>query len=396
MSQVPRHLKKRPGIAGTVVPAVTSRRAMVTTGAVVSLPAAGGMVASSPAFAVGAPQQGVGVPQQGAGAEAVAGVQTLATPKASVQAASSSKVVVLHYGSRGKYVRILQQRLGGLAVDGSFGPATLAKVKSFQRHHGLRVDGYVGPATWRALGGFPRGGSSKPSSCYVHVLRYGATGSLVRTAQRRLGHLTVDGSFGPATLRRVKSFQRSHHLSVDGIIGPATWNALGGYPCGSGGGGGSNPPSGPGDPSAHYRLPFPSGDTFKITQGPHGKYSHNTAYNKTAVDVGMPIGTPVLAARSGTVQSTGYTSAGGGRYVLIKDASGLCQVYFHLSRYRVAPGQHVSQGQRVASSGNSGDSTGPHLHFDLLHCSTWKSAKIMPTVARGTSYPTGTYITSHN
>ncbi len=390
MSQVPRHLKKRPGLAGTVVPAVTSRRTLVTTGAVATIPAAGGMVASSPAFAV--------VPQQGVKTGGVAQAASAAVPSA-VQTAAKGKVVVLHYGSKGSLVRTLQRRLGGLAVDGHFGPATLAKVKSYQRSHRLVVDGYVGPATWRSLGGFPSGGGSKPkpASCYVHVLRYGATGSLVRTAQRRLGGIAVDGHFGPGTLARVKSFQRSHHLGVDGVVGPATWAALGGYPCDGGGGGGSAPtPSGPGDPNANYRLPFPSGDTFKITQGPHGKYSHNSPYNKTAVDVGMPKGTRVLAARSGTVWATGYTSAGGGRYVLIKDASGLCQVYFHLSAYQVAPGQRVSQGQRVASSGNSGDSTGPHLHFDLLNCSTWKSAKIMPTVARGTSYPTGTYITSHN
>ena len=387
MSQAPRHLKKRPGIAATVVPVVTSRRTLVTTGAVASLPAAGGMLASTPAFAAGAQQQ--------AGASAAAKAASIT----SEHMTASTYVRVLRYGATGSLVRTLQQRLGGLAVDGSFGPATLTKVKSFQRSHGLKVDGIVGPATWSALGGYP--GSSNPTpppsdptpSCTVTVLRYGASGSLVRTMQQRVGGLAVDGSFGPATLTKVKSFQRSHGLTVDGIVGPATWSALGGYPCGTT----TTPPSsGPGDPNAAYRLPFPKGDTFKITQGPHGKYSHNTVWNDTAVDVGMPVGTPVLAARTGTVYATGYTSSGGGNYVMIKDASGLCQVYFHLSGYQVSPGQRVSQGQRVASSGDSGDSTGPHLHFDLLSCSTWKSAKVMPTVARGTSYPTGTWITSQN
>lgn len=392
MSQAPRHMRKRPGIAGTVVPAVTSRRTLVATGAVASVPAAGGMIASTPAFAVGSPQA-TGAAHLATGtAQAAAGAtRTTAVPTA-MQTARRGDVVVLHYGSSGHLVRTLQKRLGSLRVDGHFGPATLKRVKWFQRHHDLRADGYVGPATWRALGGFPFKGSGG-ASCRVSVLHYGSDGSLVEILQRRLGGLSIDGHFGPATLSKVKSYQRHHDLKVDGYVGPATWAELGGFPCTS-----DTPPEshGPGDPNADYRLPFPSGSTYKITQGPHGKYSHNSVWNETAVDVGMPVGTPVLAARSGTVYATGYTSAGGGRYVLIKDASGLCQVYFHLSDYRVYPGQHVRQGQRVAASGASGNVSGPHLHFDLLSCSTWKSAKVMPTVARGTSYPTGVMITSHN
>ncbi|HEU0266779.1 MAG TPA: L,D-transpeptidase family protein [Candidatus Saccharimonadaceae bacterium] len=61
-------------------------------------------------------------------------------------------------------------------------------------------------------------------------LWYGAEGTAVKTLQRDLdhhgSHLTVDGVFGPATLRAVKSFQHSHGLSTDGIVGSLTWAAL--------------------------------------------------------------------------------------------------------------------------------------------------------------------------
>jgi len=54
-------------------------------------------------------------------------------------------------GSKGKAVKVLQVILGGLDIDGSFGPATQASVLAFQKNHGLEADGIVGPRTWKAL-----------------------------------------------------------------------------------------------------------------------------------------------------------------------------------------------------------------------------------------------------
>ena len=58
---------------------------------------------------------------------------------------------LLKKGSSGRYVKALQLALGGLTVDGSFGPLTLAAVKAFQKAHNLEVDGEVGPLTWAAI-----------------------------------------------------------------------------------------------------------------------------------------------------------------------------------------------------------------------------------------------------
>nr|WP_246241932.1 NlpC/P60 family protein [Flexivirga aerilata] len=167
------------------------------------------------------------------------------TGNAGVRAATPTQVVYLQSGSTGSYVRVVQQRLGGLAVDGIFGWRTDAKVKAFQSSKGLVADGIVGPLTWTALGGFP--GSTTPApptttptpptqnppTCSVSQIRYGSTGSLVSVAQQRLGGLNVDGVFGVDTLSKVKAFQSSKGLVADGIVGTATWSALGGYPCGT-------------------------------------------------------------------------------------------------------------------------------------------------------------------
>lgn len=225
----PRHRKPRPGLSAKVAPAITSRKGLVVTGTLLSVPAtAASLVQAAPSYA-----------DPGSGTTGASGQRSTASASTSgVRAASpSTTVVYLRYGSTGSYVKTAQQRLGGLTVDGIFGTQTLAKVKSFQRTHGLAVDGIVGPRTWQALGGFPGSAPTPPPpttpSCQVNVIRYGSTGSLVSSAQSKLGGIAVDGVFGAATLSRVKSFQSSHGLAVDGIVGPQTWQALGGYPCGT-------------------------------------------------------------------------------------------------------------------------------------------------------------------
>ena len=223
----PRHLKHRPGLTAKVTPIVSSRRTMAISGTAIGIPATiGAAVAATPAHAAGI-----------SGATAVAPA-TAKTAAATVHAEPSTQVVVLRYGSTGSLVKVAQQRLGGLAVDGSFGPATLASVKAYQRAHHLTVDGIIGPQTWGSLGGFPGTSPSPPVSnpptsnpgCTVTVVRYGAHNALVKVVQQRLG-ITQDSNFGPGTLAAVKSFQGSHGLTVDGIVGPATWAALGGFPC---------------------------------------------------------------------------------------------------------------------------------------------------------------------
>ena len=89
-----------------------------------------------------------------------------------------------------------------------------------------------------------------------------------------------------------------------------------------------------------------------------------STYHK-GVDWATPVGTAVVASSSGTVTRAGWGS-GYGYCVYIKHADGRETRYGHLSKVLVSVGQKVSQGQKIALSGNTGVSTGPHLHFEIL------------------------------
>ncbi len=132
----------------------------------------------------------------------------------------------------------------------------------------------------------------------------------------------------------------------------------------------------PGKPGAmardvvyHFPLRLPQ---VRVGQLPEGTFSHADAENRQAIDFAAPIGTPVVAARAGTVmQAEGrFADTTTGRLdeanlVRILHDDGSMAVYAHLQHgsLSVAPGQQVEAGQPIARSGNSGLSTGPHLHF---------------------------------
>lgn len=85
------------------------------------------------------------------------------------------------------------------------------------------------------------------------------------------------------------------------------------------------------------------------------------------VDVAAPVGTPTWAMADGVVviaKPSGY-NGGYGKYVVIKHPNGSQTVYGHLSQVDVRVGQNVSQGQQIGLSGNTGRSTGPHLHYEV-------------------------------
>jgi peptidoglycan hydrolase-like protein with peptidoglycan-binding domain len=128
---------------------------------------------------------------------------------------------------------LLNKNGASLTVDGDFGAATLAAVKSYQSSHGLEVDGIVGPMTKDELDGTTSGAPApiaiNSSACPADISE-GEDDGCVTELQDLLNHngagLTVDGDFGPATLTAVENYQRAHGLSVDGIVGPDTKSAL--------------------------------------------------------------------------------------------------------------------------------------------------------------------------
>lgn len=120
-------------------------------------------------------------------------------------------------------------------------------------------------------------------------------------------------------------------------------------------------------------LPWASGGAFKVAQGFGGTSSHGDAQNFHAVDITMPIGTPVHAARGGVVVATeqGFDNGTGieakANYVVICHADGSYGQYWHLDQNGVVAtvGTTVAEGAHIGNSGNSGKSTGPHLHFSV-------------------------------
>jgi murein DD-endopeptidase MepM/ murein hydrolase activator NlpD len=82
------------------------------------------------------------------------------------------------------------------------------------------------------------------------------------------------------------------------------------------------------------------------------------------VDFGVPIGTPVRAVADGVVLAEAHNAGGYGTYVTVQHADGSLSIYAHLSKVLMAQGP-VTAGQVLALSGNTGHSTGPHLHFEL-------------------------------
>lgn len=83
------------------------------------------------------------------------------------------------------------------------------------------------------------------------------------------------------------------------------------------------------------------------------------------VDFSVPQGTPIIAPADGLVEKVAYQGGGAGRYVVLRHGREYQTVYMHLSRPLVRAGQTVKKGERIALSGNTGISTGPHLHYEF-------------------------------
>ncbi|MFB7242143.1 peptidase [Streptomyces populi] len=120
---------------------------------------------------------------------------------------------------------------------------------------------------------------------------------------------------------------------------------------------------------------------------PVAKYSLSASFNQaggmwahkhSGQDFAVPQGTNVMAAHGGTVVKAGPNGAGDGpaygNAVVIKHANGTYSQYAHLSRIDVHVGQVVATGQHIALSGNTGNSSGPHLHFEIRTTPNYGSA----------------------
>lgn len=303
---------------------------------------------------------------------------------------AEDEVPVLKMGMEGSEVKELQQLFNSLGynieVDGHFGQQTKTIVEAFQASFGLGSDGVVGQETWEVLQ------EAKPFLAYIVM----PGDTLSRIAQ----------SFDTT----ISAIKMANNLSSDRIyagqeiIIPRSWM----------GGGDENPST----QTIRYRVV--RGDTLSgisrrfgvpieeikarnkltsdfIVEGqaleiPNpGSVSRSSAYGDfiwpargritspfgyrthpvrgtqqfhSGIDIALSHGTPVMATAGGLVTTSGWEGALG-RTIIIDHGDGYCSLYAHNSQLVVRAGAYVAPGQVIALSGNSGVSTGPHLHFEI-------------------------------
>jgi murein DD-endopeptidase MepM/ murein hydrolase activator NlpD len=83
------------------------------------------------------------------------------------------------------------------------------------------------------------------------------------------------------------------------------------------------------------------------------------------IDIAAPVGTPVVAAAAGVIESAGWNDGGYGNLVEVRHPDGSLTVYAHNSRIVARVGAIVNQGELIAQMGSTGRSTGPHTHFEI-------------------------------
>lgn len=143
-------------------------------------------------------------------------------------------------------------------------------------------------------------------------------------------------------------------------------------------------------PGSRYLLPFEPGTPFSVSQAFDRPTTHNRQSNRNAIDFSVAQGTPIVAARAGmviervlsnTTASTNVDHIKKANYILIAHEDGSIATYAHLHPHisYVHVGQKVSAGQRIALSGNTGYSGGPHLHFNVTVTRLKESASVPVT-----------------
>ena len=127
-------------------------------------------------------------------------------------------------------------------------------------------------------------------------------------------------------------------------------------------------------PTEPYRAPFALSRQFMVTQAYPDAVTHRDAGSAYAIDIAMPVGTQVYAARGGTVIEVASQffeatqdpdQATRANIIRVLHPDGTMSIYAHLNwdSIRVHPGQMIKRGEYIADSGNTGFSSGPHLHF---------------------------------
>ncbi|MEO0367786.1 MAG: M23 family metallopeptidase [Pseudomonadota bacterium] len=151
------------------------------------------------------------------------------------------------------------------------------------------------------------------------------------------------------------------------------------------------------DDSVLYQLPYGVGETFYVGQSCNTNRTHSSDFSRYAIDFDLPVGTPIYAARDGkVVDQYRLSNSGGlsemhldkGNYIEIEHSDGTIANYHHLRMLgvKVQIGDEVATGDFIGYSGNTGYSSGPHLHFAVTRPISSSAAISIPVkwqAARG-------------
>jgi murein DD-endopeptidase MepM/ murein hydrolase activator NlpD len=130
-------------------------------------------------------------------------------------------------------------------------------------------------------------------------------------------------------------------------------------------------------PARPYRAPFSVGSSYEITQAYPARVTHVTPDSEYAIDIALPDGTHVYSARDGVVINVRHDSFRGAPAAAMLDQANVVEIlhsdgtialyaHLHWDSIRVRIGERVARGQYIADSGNTGFSSGPHLHFAVI------------------------------
>jgi len=146
--------------------------------------------------------------------------------------------------------------------------------------------------------------------------------------------------------------------------------------------------------AGYFEAPYPAGESYQVSQGNGGGYSHTDAYNRYAWDLALPANYEVSATQGGTIVISNWSPYWqNGIEVIIRHPNGQCTQYAHLNQSFYEPGNWVPQGRIIGYTGMTGAASAPHLHYSVIDCNTRVS---LPSTIEGYVPATGTWVRSSN
>jgi murein DD-endopeptidase MepM/ murein hydrolase activator NlpD len=282
----------------------------------------------------------------------------------------------LSVGLKGKDVRFLQRALTRLgvatSVDGAFGKGTFRSVKAFERQRAWPVDGRVTKKEARKIKKLLH----RPASGYY---LFGLTSPTLTLKSGKAGHAEVkvfDSSGGAvATLGVSFGGSESKNVSWNGALGAGGWAPDGTYTMRL-----SDPGTARASVTGGQTAPFPLHGHYFPVPGTHNFGGAGARLGAARAgnihqgqDVAAACGARLYVAEGGTLRVNSYQASGAGYYIVIHGViSGTDYVYMHLRAPSWAPpNTTVYTAQQIGRVGNTGSSTGCHLHFERWTAPGW-------------------------